>query len=107
LPILSENVELHIRRQIWFQQDGAPAHSTKAVLNLLNEKYSYRWIGRKGYVAWLFRSTNLTPLDYFLWGYVILLWNSNNSWYYDCSNYCNAWKYFTGDTKSSGLFNTL
>jgi len=40
LLILLENVELHIRGQMWFQQDGVLAHSTKAIQNLLNEKYT-------------------------------------------------------------------
>jgi hypothetical protein len=29
-----------------------------------------RWIGRCGPIAWLLRSPDLTPLDFFLWGYV-------------------------------------
>jgi len=66
LPI--ENVELHIRGQVWFQQDGTPAHSTRTVQNLLNKKYPHRWIGCKGSVAWSPRSLDLMLLDYFLWG---------------------------------------
>jgi hypothetical protein len=29
-----------------------------------------RWIGRGGRIAWPPRSPDLTPLDFFLWGYV-------------------------------------
>jgi hypothetical protein len=29
-----------------------------------------RWIGRDGPIAWSPRSTDLTPLKFFLWGYV-------------------------------------
>jgi hypothetical protein len=29
-----------------------------------------RWIGRGGPIAWPPRSPDLTPLDFFLWGYV-------------------------------------
>jgi hypothetical protein len=29
-----------------------------------------RWIGRGGPIAWPLRSPDLTPLDFFLWGYV-------------------------------------
>ena len=31
---------------------------------------SKRWIGRGGPVAWPARSPDVTPLDFFLWGYV-------------------------------------
>ncbi|EZA51837.1 hypothetical protein X777_09632 [Ooceraea biroi] len=67
LSLLLEDVDLHTRGQMWFQQDGAPAHSTRALQILLNQKYPHRWIGRNGPVAW---PADLTPLDYFLWGYV-------------------------------------
>jgi hypothetical protein len=29
-----------------------------------------RWIGRSGPIAWPPRSPDLTPVDFFLWGYV-------------------------------------
>lgn len=29
-----------------------------------------RWIGRRGFVEWPARSPDLSPLDYFLWGYL-------------------------------------
>ncbi|RLU23850.1 hypothetical protein DMN91_004058 [Ooceraea biroi] len=70
LSLLIEDVDLHTRGQMWFQQDGAPAHSIRALQILLNQKYPHRWIGRKGSVAWPPRSPDLTLLDYFLWGYV-------------------------------------
>ncbi|CAK1595200.1 unnamed protein product [Parnassius mnemosyne] len=36
----------------------------------LNELFDDRWIGRLGPHAWPPRSPDLTPLDFFLWGYV-------------------------------------
>jgi len=42
--------------------NGAPAQSTKALQNLLNEKYSHRWIGRKGFVTWPLRLFDLMSL---------------------------------------------
>lgn len=53
-----------------FQQDGAPPHWSLRVRNLLNQTFKDRWIGRNGPIAWPARSPDLTPLDYFLWGYV-------------------------------------
>ena len=29
-----------------------------------------RWIGRRGTIEWPARSPDLTPLDFFLWGYL-------------------------------------
>lgn len=52
-----------------FQHDGAPAHYGREVREYLNNKYRV-WIGRGGSVAWPPRSPDLTPLDFFLWGYI-------------------------------------
>lgn len=55
---------------LWYQQDGAPAHYTLAVREYLNDIFPERWIGRRGAIEWPARSPDLTPLDYFLWGYL-------------------------------------
>lgn len=54
----------------WFQHDGAPPHTTRPVRERLNSLFGSRWIGRYGPQAWPARSPDLTPLDFFLWGYV-------------------------------------
>lgn len=54
----------------WFQHDGAPPHTTTLVRRRLNELFGRRWIGRHGPQEWPARSPDLTPLDFFLWGYV-------------------------------------
>lgn len=56
------------RREVWFQQDGAPAHSVNEVRLVLNNEFGDRWIGRFGPYRWPPRSPDLTPLDFFLWG---------------------------------------
>jgi len=56
--------------KIYFQQDGAPAHYSLIVRDWLNNKLPNRWIGRRGPIEWAARSPDLTPLDFFLWGYV-------------------------------------
>ena len=53
-----------------FQQDGAPPHFSEEVRAWLNEKFNGRWIGRGGPISWAPRSPDLTPLDFFLWGYI-------------------------------------
>ena len=55
---------------VWFQQDGATCHSANATMALLNEKFPGRIISRNSEVNWPPRSCDLTPLDFFLWGYL-------------------------------------
>ena len=55
---------------IIFQQDGAPLHWGLCVCQFLNETFSDRWIGRDGPISWPPHSPDITPLDFFLWGYV-------------------------------------
>lgn len=58
------------RPNIWYQLDGAPAHSTTAVYHELTTLFEDRWIGRQGPWKWPPRSPDLTPLDFYLWGRV-------------------------------------
>ncbi|GFV50976.1 DUF4817 domain-containing protein [Trichonephila clavipes] len=51
--------------ELWFQQEGATCHTARATIDLLKDL-----ISRFGPVNWPPRSCDLTPLDYFLWGYV-------------------------------------
>lgn len=55
---------------MWFQQDGATCHTANETLELLQTKFPGRVISKRGDVNWPARSCDLTPLDYFLWGYV-------------------------------------
>ena len=55
---------------VFFQQDGAPPHWGIKVHEFLDKKFPARWIGRGGPIAWPPRSPDITPLDFFLWGYV-------------------------------------
>lgn len=57
-------------QQVVFQQDGAPPHWKLEVRAWLNHHFP-RWIGRDSpYARWPPRSPDLTPSDYFLWGYI-------------------------------------
>lgn len=55
---------------IWYQQDGAAAHYGRNVRAYLDGVFVERWIGRRGTIEWPARSPDLTPLDYFYWGYL-------------------------------------
>lgn len=65
-----EEVDLETRRNIWFQQDGAPAHTSRHSLDVLRNKFGLRIISNRTRHPWPARSPDLTPLDYFLWGYI-------------------------------------
>ncbi|GFX61151.1 putative DD41D transposase [Trichonephila clavipes] len=60
----------HGVQELWFQQDSATCHTARATIDLLKDTFGDRLISRFGPVNWPPRSCDLTPLDYFLWGYV-------------------------------------
>ncbi|GFX15595.1 uncharacterized protein TNCV_2130831 [Trichonephila clavipes] len=60
----------HDVQELWFQQDGATCPTARATIDLLKDTFGDRLISRFGPVNWPPRSCDLTPLDYFLWGYV-------------------------------------
>ncbi|GFV46515.1 hypothetical protein TNCV_3234021 [Trichonephila clavipes] len=60
----------HDVQELWFQQHGATCHTARATIDLLKDTFGDRLISRFGPVNWPPRSCDLTPLDYFLWGYV-------------------------------------
>lgn len=65
IPQLSD-----LQPNVIFQQDGAPPHWGLCVRDFLNETFPDRWIGRDGPTPWPPRTPDITPLDFFLWGYV-------------------------------------
>jgi hypothetical protein len=52
------------------QQEGTPPHFHKEVTDFLNSKFPEKWIGRGGPITWPPSSPDLTPLDFFFWGYI-------------------------------------
>ena len=58
------------RDSLWWQQDGAPPHFARVIRELLNDNFVEQWIGRGDPVEWTPRSPDLSPLDFFLWGYL-------------------------------------
>ncbi len=58
------------RKGFYFQHDGAGAHYAIIVREWLDKKFPNRWIGRRGPFDWPARSPDLTPCDFFLWGYL-------------------------------------
>ncbi|CAH1991124.1 unnamed protein product [Acanthoscelides obtectus] len=55
---------------VYFQQDGATCHTTNVNIHRLQSSFGDRVISRRGNVPWPPISCDLTPLDFFLWGYL-------------------------------------
>jgi len=53
-----------------FQQDGATSHTARMSMNAVNALLPNRVVSRNGDIPWPPRSPDLTPCDYFLWGYL-------------------------------------
>ncbi|GFU81114.1 uncharacterized protein TNCV_1117661 [Trichonephila clavipes] len=70
LEIIMWKQRVFFFQELWFQQDGATCHTARATIDLLKDTFGDRLISRFGPVNWPPRSCDLTPLDYFLWGYV-------------------------------------
>ena len=52
------------------QQDGATCHTAEATVDILHPVFEDRVISRRADVVWPPRSSDLTSLDYYLWGAV-------------------------------------
>ena len=65
-PIVSgwENID-----ELVFMHDGAPPRLALSVRAWLDQKFPGRWLGRRGPHEWPARSPDLTPCDFFLWGW--------------------------------------
>ena len=73
LDLLTEYVApqlIEFQPTIIFQQDGASPHWGLHVREFLNETFLNRWIKRDGPIPWSLGLPDITPLGFFLWGYV-------------------------------------
>ena len=66
----ADELPLATLRETWFQQDGAPPHKLREVTELLTATFGDQWMGQYGPTRWPPRSPDLSPLDFFLWGYL-------------------------------------
>lgn len=69
LPVI-QDLEEFTDSNLWFMQDGAPAHIARNVRAWMQRNFKEREIGRYGDVHWPARSPDLTPMDFFVWGWV-------------------------------------
>ena len=66
--IFAEDMDLEC--DDWFQQDGATAHTARSCMEWLKNRYSGKLISHRSEFPWPARSPDLSPLDYFLWGFL-------------------------------------
>lgn len=62
--------QIQDRPGLWYQQDGATAHTARDTMDLLRQCFGDNIISRYGNVNWPSRSPDLTSPDFFLWGYL-------------------------------------
>jgi hypothetical protein len=55
---------------IWFQQDGATAHTATASMEVVREMFPEHVISLRGELRWPACSPDLSASDYFLWRYL-------------------------------------
>lgn len=76
LQLLQNEVIPSIRRlpinfqAVWFQQDGCSSHNYRAAIDFLNQTFPDRLISTHGTINWPARSCDLSPNDFFLWGFI-------------------------------------
>lgn len=56
-------------KSLLFQHNGSSRHFTKKVRTYLSSRFE-QWIGQGGTVEWPESSTDLSPVDFFLWTYL-------------------------------------
>ncbi|KFM57593.1 Transposable element Tcb2 transposase, partial [Stegodyphus mimosarum] len=59
-----------LQPHVFLQQYDAPPHWGTIVGSSLNDHFTGRWTGEGGPIPWPPRSPDITPLDFFLWGFV-------------------------------------
>ena len=55
---------------VWFQLDGATAHTARVSMNVIRKTFAGRLISRNGDIPWQLRLSDLSPCIFFLWGYL-------------------------------------
>jgi hypothetical protein len=58
---------------MWYMRDGAPAHFSRDVRDVLNNTYNDRWTDSEGPTARPTRSPDLNPLDFYMWKHLKFL----------------------------------
>ena len=65
-----EDDEDYQRGKTFFMQDGAPPHTSRENITFLQQCFPGKLISRRGDIPWPPRSPDITPCDFWLWGYL-------------------------------------
>jgi hypothetical protein len=68
--VITSLQQRNILGEVVFMQDGAPPHVSRNVKALLQQHFGDRIISRHFPFEWPARSPDLTPADFWLWGYL-------------------------------------
>ena len=55
---------------VWFQQDGATAHTSRLKMGILRKMFAGHLISLRGDISWCTRSPDLNPCNIFSLGYL-------------------------------------
>jgi hypothetical protein len=69
-PKLHDLFDEHGAENMWFQQDGATAHTSSRSLGILREMFPEHVVSLRGDIGWPPRSPDFTLCHFFLWGYL-------------------------------------
>ena len=58
------------REEQWLQQDGATPYTVNITMEWLDHRFAGRLISRRRIPEWSPHSTDLNPLDFYLWGFL-------------------------------------
>jgi hypothetical protein len=72
LPELLEDVPLAVRARMWYMHDGALAHFSRSVRDVLSNTRHDRWTEREESTVWSLCSPDLNPLDFYLWEHLVI-----------------------------------
>jgi hypothetical protein len=61
----------------FYKNFNSPAHNALIVRKYLERTFNHRWMDTHGPLQWPPRSPDLTPLDFFVWGYLKTVVYSN------------------------------
>jgi hypothetical protein len=64
-PKLDDLFDEHGAKKVWFQQDGATAHTSRRSLRILREMCPGHVVFLRGDFVWPQRSPDFTPCDFF------------------------------------------
>lgn len=67
LPLILQDFDAERRQRMWFMHDGAPPHKYVKVQQLLNNQFPNQWIGDGGRIPWPPYSSDLNPIDFYVW----------------------------------------